>query len=737
MLVQPRKPISVLALLDPEIPGGRMLDDGSRGVNLAAARLNYPDKGLKVQVPAWNNMSKSDNCKVYLGTTMVAQKTITEDIEVDKHVTLFIEPPRLPSGDWELSYQITRFGQRAEPGPMIKLFVKLELPGGQDINPDYGHSELTMAFDPPDVVRDGVDKATAEAGVLIYAKPKPGDGWLYLNCAVGDVLILAWAGKTVESEPVTQEQIDDPEGNPIVVLADQSTILSAGDSDGVSVSYKIRDRVYNESEDWCEAVRIVVDTQGLRLGAPILKHADGLIVDLEVLGDEQPLVEVWAEDVNIFKKYDEIYLSVFGTDDEGKEISEVVIQRIESTPPVRVSIAHKNSTLRTLAKLTVVYSYHVRRGGTVVDNSISKSRAYSVIGEPTRLAAPIAIDQISGALDPDAPEYRICIPPDPLITPENAIELKWFGTRPDLTTYDPDLDWYSPSEDEANAPEGFIVTVAGEHGKTIEGGTLRLSYCLLSDEDGTITRRASLHASLLNIGEAQRELVKPIVQGEKDGVLDPKDLPGGVSKITAPRPVAVPSEANDIVKYFWIVEGNEPVTDFKKLNALSKDRDVAFPLNAAFVAQHIEPNRGKKVQVHYEIFRAASNTTSYSNVLEFVIGEPVELIPPTLDSVMGSPSGREIPQNGFTVETAVTLSGAAAKGQEVEIFDGATAKGRTTATNGVWTFPVSDLTVAAHSFKAKALYGTGAESAARTLTVTAATAPTLTSVKGSPSGNEV
>ncbi|WP_460099012.1 hypothetical protein [Pseudomonas sp. H3_C08] len=730
MLIQPHKQISALALLDPEIPGGRLLDDGSWGINLAAARLNYPDKGLKVQVPAWNNMSKSDNCKVYVGTTMVAQKTITEDIEVDKHVTLFIEPSRLPSGDWELSYQITRFGQKPEPGPTIKLFVKLELPGGQDLNPDYGHSELTMAFDPPDVVRDGVDKATAEAGVLVYAKPKPGDGWLYLNCAVGDVLILAWAGKTVESEPVTQEQIDDPESNPIVVLADKATILSAGDSDGVSVSYKIRDRVYNESEDWCEAVRIVVDTQGLRLGAPILKQADGLIVDLEVLGDEPPMVEVWADDVNIFKKNDEIYLSVFGTDDDGKEISELVIQRIESTPPVRVSIEHKNSTLRALAKRTVVYSYHVRRGGVVVDNSRSKSRAYSVIGEPTRLPAPIAIDQISGALDPNAPEYRICIPYDPLITPENAIELKWFGTRPDLTTYDPELDWYFPSEDEANDPNGFIITVEGKHGKTLEGGTLDLSYNLLADENGTITRRASLHASLLNVGEAQRELVKPIVLGEKDGVLEPKDLPGGASKITAPRPVAVPSEANDIVKYFCIVEGNEPVTDSKTLNALSKDKNVDFPLNAAFVAQHFEPNREKKMQVHYEIFRAASNRTSYSNVLEFVIGEPVALDPPTIDSVKGSTSGKDIDEGGTTVETSVVLSGTGAKGKNVEIRDGAIVKDQVTAdpVSGIWTYTASGLTVTKHSFSAIGKYGAEPASAAYTLTVTAVIVPTLSNV---------
>jgi hypothetical protein len=712
MLVQPRKQISVLSLLDPEIPGGILLPDGTWGINLAAARLNFI-KGLKTQISAWNNMSVGDNCKLLLNKTMVDQKTITDKIEVDKRVTLFVAPERLPSGDWELSYQITRFGQKPEPGPTIKLFVKLELPGGQDTNPDYGHSELTMAFDPPDVVRDGVDKATAEEGVLIYAKPKPGDGWLYRNCAVGDVLILAWAGKTVESEPVTQEQLDDPEGNPIVVLADEATILSAGDSDGVSVSYKIRDRVHNESEDWCEAVRIVVDTQGLRLGAPLLKQADGLIVDLEVLGDEMPLVEVWAEDVNIFKKFDEIYLSIFGTDDEGKEISELVIQRIETTPPVRVSIAHNNSTLRALAKRTVVYSYHVRRGGVVVDNSRSKSRAYSVIGEATRLAAPIAIDQISGALDPNAPEYRIRIPYDPLITPDNAIELKLFGTRSDFTIYDPELDWYFPSQDEANDPEGFIITVAGEHGKTLEGGTLRLSYNLLSDENGTITRRASLHASLLNVGKAQRELVKPIVLGEKDGALEPKDLPGGVSKITAPRPVATPTESNDIVKFFWIVEGNEPVTDFKKLNVLSKDKDVDFPLNAAFVAQHIEPNRGKKVKVHYEIFRAASNTTSYSNELEFTVGQPVALDPPTIDSVTGSVSGKEIPSDTSTTETSFKFQGKASAGLTIELRDNSElVETITVGANAVWEHALNLQPVGDHRYTVKGNYGDMPESEA-------------------------
>ncbi|MFJ5237613.1 hypothetical protein ACIP86_12915 [Pseudomonas neuropathica] len=630
MLIQPRKEMSILALLDPEITGGILLPDGTWGINLAAARLNFPDKGLKIQIPVWSNKDLGDKCTLLYNGNEVAHKTITDPVELKERTTLFVPPERLLSGVWELSYTVKRFGQLPEPGPTLKLIVKLELPGGQDINPDYGHSELAMAFDPADLVRDGVDKDTAKNGVLVIAAPKSGSGLPYPNVAVGDVITAAWAGKSRESEPVTQEQLDDPDNNPVVVLIDEATILAAGDSERVSVSYKIRDRVYNESEDWCEAVDIVVDTQNLRVGAPILTQADGLTVDLEVLGDAAPQVEVWADDATLFKKDDEIVVLVAGTTTEDKEISVTARQRIETDPPVRVTVEHSNSALRALAKRTAVYSFHLLRGGVVVDNSRSKARAYNVIGEPTRLAAPIALDAPQGALDPDAVEYRIRIPYDPLITQEKAIELKWFGTRPDNTSYDPELDWFSPTEEEADNREGFIITVEGKHGKTLEGGTLDLLYNLLSDENNIIVRRPSRHAALLNVGEPQLELVKPIVLGEEDGALEPGDLPGGVSKLTAPRPVATPTESGDTVTYTWIGEVSGEKEDFKKLNALSKDKNVDFPLDATFVATHIEPNRGKKVTVSYRILRAATNTTSYSNPLEFVVGAAETFQPPKI-----------------------------------------------------------------------------------------------------------
>ncbi|KDD67842.1 hypothetical protein V466_17005 [Pseudomonas mandelii PD30] len=96
------------------------------------------------------------------------------------------------------------------------------------------------------------------------------------------------------------------------------------------------------------------------------------------------------------------------------------------------------------------------------------------------------------------------------------------------------------------------------------------------------------------------------------------------------------------------------------------------------------------------------------------------VVPPTISSVTGSPSGVDIPQGGTTVETAVTLSGKASNGLKVQILDGAVEKGDAIADpiSGIWIKKVTDLSVAPHSFTAKPMYGNGVPSAARTFTVT-------------------
>lgn len=94
--------------------------------------------------------------------------------------------------------------------------------------------------------------------------------------------------------------------------------------------------------------------------------------------------------------------------------------------------------------------------------------------------------------------------------------------------------------------------------------------------------------------------------------------------------------------------------------------------------------------------------------------------------------GVEIPPGGYTVDTSVTLIGTAPKGQKVQLRDGATPDGQPTADpgTGIWSHTLTGRTLTLHTFTAQALYGSGQTSDPRTLTVIAATAPAITSVKG-------
>jgi hypothetical protein len=140
------------------------------------------------------------------------------------------------------------------------------------------------------------------------------------------------------------------------------------------------------------------------------------------------------------------------------------------------------------------------------------------------------------------------------------------------------------------------------------------------------------------------------------------------------------------------------------------------------------PLTGLAVAAHDIKAKALYGSGAESAVRSFTV---IASVTPSITSIKDT-GGVEIPANGSTVATSVTLTGNASKGLDVEIFDGTTSKGTTTANaNGVWTLSLTGLAVAAHAIKAKALYGSGAESAVRTFNVVASVAPVITSIKDS------
>ncbi|WP_247268562.1 MULTISPECIES: hypothetical protein [Pseudomonas] len=627
MLVQPRMKISAPhSLLDP-IVLGRLLPSGQWGINRAAV-FTFPDLGLLVVIPVWASKAVGDSVKLLLNGREVDGRPIIDETELKQPTLLWVAPRHLQTGSYELTYEIKQPNQKEErPDKPLNLFVKLELPAGQDIDPGPGHSNLYM-YIPPEIVNGGVDKDVAEAGVPIVIRSESGSGLPYPDIAKDDVIHLSWGGFFEYSTPVTQAQIDDPAANPILITVSKATIERAGDTDlfGLAVTFKVRDIVGNESEDWCKATRIVVTTGIDLLAAPIVQEAVNNELDVDKQGDNDITVHVTADRPD-FEMGDIIHLTMLGTTTEGEKVEVTAPPQTVDNIPHNYEFKLSIAAVRKLVNTQVSFFYRLERSGNS-DPLRSKRQFVQVTGAAHRLAAPIIEEAEGEFIDPTETQINVRIPFDPAIEYGMGIELFLLGKRPDGSTFLPELEWHIPEEDEVENPEGFVITVDDYNLKLLDGGTLEGWYDLLIAEGDEILRRESLHTKLLNVGEPKFELDAPIVLGVANGFLDPATLPGGTSKLTIPRPVVKPWVANDEASWKWVgdISGEEPGS--RTFNAVTAQQDWVINLDAAFVAQHIEPNRGSKITVRYQLWRYATDETSLSNPLVFTVGVALELLAP-------------------------------------------------------------------------------------------------------------
>ncbi|MFZ0157322.1 Ig-like domain-containing protein [Pseudomonas sp.] len=92
----------------------------------------------------------------------------------------------------------------------------------------------------------------------------------------------------------------------------------------------------------------------------------------------------------------------------------------------------------------------------------------------------------------------------------------------------------------------------------------------------------------------------------------------------------------------------------------------------------------------------------------------------------------DVANGGATVDTAVTLTGNASAGQQVELFDDAVTWGRVDVDGlGNWVLPRADLVIGSYNLMAKAWYGEERESELRTFQVVAEVSPTIVHVTDS------
>ncbi|WP_176470122.1 hypothetical protein [Pseudomonas sp. Irchel s3f10] len=596
------------------------------GINLAAARDNFPRQGLLCRAGPWSPMGVGDKLVIYWGAgQQVLQETIDRS-EVGTQLQMFVPASRIDEGQFAVSYAVTRLNQTPErPSEVMNVRVKLTRPGGDDDNDEPGHSKLVMSI-PREILDGGIDQDNVAAGVPITigtagAAPYP-------NAAVGDVIQVTWGGVFVLSDPLTDEQATGQ--TPIIVHIDKDTIKEGGDSGdaGLAVAFEVYDVVDNRSEDWSAEQRVVVALDTTLLGAPLLKEALNNKLDVDKLGEADGTAQVVAMNrpppaPKDFEVGDTLFVRIKGTPKEGAPINLELPAKVLLSVPSIPEIPVPNAVLRQLAQTQIALSYRLKKHDAS-DDLRARTQFISAIGEVQRLKAPVALDAVSGALDPTLSQVRIEIPFDTSFAAGQSIRLFWLGTRPELTPYLPDLPLRPITNGDIEAKEPLRINVPGAaHLTPINGGKLELYYQLLIEDSllGTMNRvnathaiRESIHAEILQVGEARLELPEPQVAGVVDGVL-PADTDGTTLTV-----IYLNTVKGDEVFRQWVGSKTGTDSDSIKLNEFSAGKEVPFTIKAAL----IKGNEGGTVTASYYIKRAAGGEPSYANPLEFSVGGALE-----------------------------------------------------------------------------------------------------------------
>ncbi|MFJ4376404.1 RCC1 domain-containing protein [Pseudomonas japonica] len=550
------------------------------GVNYHMIHVNV--LGLPVFVQAYLNMREGDWVKVFWGDPgipVASGMVYAED--VDQDFGLFIRAEFIPEGISAVHCVVTRAGSGNEDASQpLNILVRTEAPGGTDPEPDLpGHQRLPPPD--PELPASGIiDEEAAKNGVKVTIGAYP-------NMREFDVITFSWGGELLQHS-VTQAEVD---AGSLDILVTEQTILAAGDSDELVLVYRVHDEVQNPSSEWSPRTLVMVEVGTGLFAAPLIKNPDLEadpfdVIDLEVLGDADLEVEVYAAKGGDLLIGDVVALTWIGTTAQGEAIPvsppELTVLRL----PISLVFYIPNASLLPLGRGRGVASYRVTR--EEMPAGVSKRSFVTFLGEEQRLPRPTVSEAVDGVLDPTLVEATAVVPGDALEAGDTLI-LTWLGTRANGTPLHRAI---SRSISGGNAGRPQSIPIAGaELIAPLDGGSVSLYY--------SVEKRSGLilesDREELSVGQARGELPPPFTRpAPVDGVLDPDSLPTQLQIVVPPWPGM---HDEQILHVRWQASSGPHYDDFMPISPALVGEEVVFYLPR----EHVEANLGADIEISYRV----------------------------------------------------------------------------------------------------------------------------------------
>ncbi|WP_347903655.1 hypothetical protein [Pseudomonas purpurea] len=371
-----------------------------------------------------------------------------------------------------------------------------------------------------------------------------------------------------------------------------------------------------------------------------------------------------------------------------------------------------------------------------------------------------------------APAKRLALP-DPL--PPLTVEQAPDNQNLDPLRVDQDNAWTALiPRDGLESTDQFYIDVVGETGTPPEASYTLGPLSLGGMRPRTVNLRKSIVALLL---DKKVTLTYTIVRdrgqpGEEEKTSGPLELK--VSALDVNEPVARILEAQDnghgseldlttgignltarLDRWPLLAKDQLVGVTLKGKDAEGKDHNLTLlALPESSVSQRWEDLGYHELPIDRDYLAGLGNNTTLTieHQVAFDRGHDADAVvvfahrPYTVKSLaMAKPfitgvkdsKGNDVAPEGATFDTQLKLTGTAAKGGKVDIYDGKTRLDSATVSGTGWTYEATGLTAKAYNFKAKGLYGDEPESEPWAVTVTAvAGQPWIRSVTD-VDGNEI
>lgn len=445
--------------------------DGHGGINFKNYH-RYPD-GLFCAVDAYAApMLEGDRLDIYWGKdNKIFTRVLDDEDEINKPVFFFLPVTNiLPGWADEVYYILTRADNKPpeDPSTPLRILVKLDLPGGNDVDPHKpGHSNLHIVQLPRDVIVNGVDADWAARGVPMVIPPYP-------NIAVRDVILVKWGKASLDPHIVSADEAAGT--TPIVITIHKDKIVAGGDGDRLVVDYDIHDEVSNFAEKRSQSTTVNVMSGERLLDEPIIQDSKNGTLYLGELEDRDASVEVHASG-SPFKLGDTITMNWEGTTRTGETLPNQQSRILENLPSIlRFQIPNAQVRALEMGSAKASYVLYDKENGTGLRSRHALAQVKP--GVP-RVPAPVLKEASNGKVNADITSATVDIRyPD--MAAGDTVNMAWLGTKANGNPYLYEAQHIVSPDDVKN----LLVTlhVPGKHLRVLENGTLNLFYRVSGDE---------------------------------------------------------------------------------------------------------------------------------------------------------------------------------------------------------------------------------------------------------------